>query len=105
MKLKRLRQIYHCSLLFLACFAMTLLLAACQNGNSGAVSNQPGAMKVAGSKPDTSNDVSSKPGAHIVFESMEHDFGKVMAGEKPETTFKFKNTGAATLVIDKVKGG
>jgi hypothetical protein len=37
--------------------------------------------------------------ASIVFTEYEHDFGKVIAGEKVAYTFSFKNRGNAPLVI------
>ena len=38
----------------------------------------------------------------IEFERTSHDFGKLIQGEKVSYTFKFKNTGKATLVISGV---
>lgn len=43
---------------------------------------------------DESND-----GPKISFETMEHDFGDIMEGEKVEYAFKFTNTGNKDLVI------
>jgi hypothetical protein len=39
----------------------------------------------------------------IAFEEKDFDFGKVEAGEKVEKTYKFRNTGDATLVVHKVR--
>ena len=39
----------------------------------------------------------------IVFESLEHDFGKIPVGEKVSYNFKFKNTGSGTLIIRSVE--
>jgi hypothetical protein len=36
------------------------------------------------------------------FEQVEHDFGKIIQGEKVTYSFKFKNTGNSDLVIAKV---
>ena len=36
------------------------------------------------------------------FAQVEHDFGKIIQGEKVSYSFKFKNTGGADLVIAKV---
>ncbi|MDD4847522.1 MAG: DUF1573 domain-containing protein [Bacteroidales bacterium] len=38
----------------------------------------------------------------ITFEKTEHDFGKVIRGEKVTYRFKFKNTGKAPLLISNV---
>ncbi|MFV0566022.1 MAG: DUF1573 domain-containing protein [Flavobacteriaceae bacterium] len=39
----------------------------------------------------------------IEFEEKEHDFGEIIKGTKVETTFKYKNTGEAPLVITNIK--
>ncbi|MCY7408726.1 MAG: DUF1573 domain-containing protein [Chitinophagales bacterium] len=39
----------------------------------------------------------------ITFEITEHDFGKIIEGEKKEYDFRFTNTGDAPLVISDVK--
>jgi hypothetical protein len=41
----------------------------------------------------------------IEFEQTHHDFGKLIQGEKVSFTYKFKNTGNATLVISSVIPG
>jgi hypothetical protein len=38
----------------------------------------------------------------MTFAQVEHDFGKIIQGEKVSYSFKFKNTGNADLVIAKV---
>lgn len=38
----------------------------------------------------------------MTFEKTEHDFGKIMCGEKVTYRFKFKNTGKAPLLISNV---
>jgi len=38
----------------------------------------------------------------IAFEKKSHDFGKLIQGEKVSFTFKFKNTGNASLVLSSV---
>ncbi|HOU30283.1 MAG TPA: DUF1573 domain-containing protein [Bacteroidales bacterium] len=45
---------------------------------------------------------SSSDTAVIEFEEYEHDFGKIIAGEKVATIFKFKNTGKGPLVLNSV---
>jgi hypothetical protein len=41
----------------------------------------------------------------LEFERTHHDFGKLIQGEKVSFTYKFKNTGNATLVISSVLPG
>ena len=41
----------------------------------------------------------------IVFDKLDHDFGKQVSGPLLETTFIFKNKGNAPLFIEKVKAG
>ena len=39
----------------------------------------------------------------ITFETTEHDFGKIIEGDKVDYDFKFTNTGEAPLIISEVK--
>lgn len=39
----------------------------------------------------------------IVFETTEHDFGRMLQGEKVSCTYKFKNEGDAALIISTVE--
>jgi hypothetical protein len=41
-------------------------------------------------------------GAHIKFDHVRHDFGKIEQGEVIDHIFKFENTGSDTLKINKV---
>ena len=41
--------------------------------------------------------------AEIVFETLEHDFGKIVEGSKVSYVFNFKNTGTGTLIISSVE--
>ncbi len=43
--------------------------------------------------------------AAAVFEKTTHDFGKVKTDTTINYTFNFKNTGTATLIIDRIKAG
>jgi hypothetical protein len=40
----------------------------------------------------------------IKFETEEHDFGRIVQGEKVSAAFKFKNTGKANLIISSAAG-
>jgi len=40
--------------------------------------------------------------AIIEFEEYEHDFGKIVAGEKVAAIFKFRNTGKGPLILNSV---
>ncbi len=71
------------------------LLSGCKSRNSGLsndVINNP--MSASG---DNNN-----PSPAIKFDVEEHDFGKIIAGEKVTFNFKFKNTGNADLLLTKV---
>jgi hypothetical protein len=61
---------------------------ACSCGNSG-----PGKISSGTSSADT---------AIISFSEYEHDFGKIVEGEKVSCTFTFENTGKGPVVISSV---
>jgi hypothetical protein len=52
--------------------------------------------------PNTNTAATTKLTA-IKFEELEHDFGKIKAGEVISHVFKFTNTGTEPLIIDNVK--
>lgn len=52
--------------------------------------------------PVSADGTQSHPAPAIQFTTNEHDFGKIVAGEKVTYNFKFKNTGTADLLITKV---
>jgi hypothetical protein len=54
------------------------------------------------SNPMSADGMQNNPAPVIKFEVAEHDFGKIVAGEKVTYNFKFKNTGTADLLITKV---
>ena len=43
--------------------------------------------------------------SYIVFSSSSHDFGRVKAESTLSHTFSFRNTGNATLVIERIRSG
>lgn len=53
--------------------------------------------------PNTaSGNTSAKDFAAITFAAVEHDFGKVIQGEKVTYAFKFENSGKADLIVSDV---
>jgi hypothetical protein len=53
--------------------------------------------------PNSANGNEDKSNLPVMtFAQVEHDFGKIIQGEKVSYSFKFKNTGNADLVIAKV---
>lgn len=44
------------------------------------------------------------PKTTVKFNEMEHDFGKIKAGDKVKYSFKFKNNGKEPLIINSAKG-
>ncbi|MEQ8768709.1 MAG: DUF1573 domain-containing protein [Planctomycetota bacterium] len=48
-------------------------------------------------------DAASGPPPSIVFESLEHDFGRIYQGEKREHTYQFVNEGEGDLIIKDVR--
>lgn len=76
----------------------TLIVFACNNKSK--TNGTPVDMI---NNPSTANNPTAEPSEHPVmtFEKMEHNFGDIMEGASVETTFKFKNTGKADLLIDR----
>jgi hypothetical protein len=76
-------------------------LQALENGGKGttsgistdqATTNPTPVVQPAETKPEG-------PMPTLVFERLEHDFGTIAEGQKVTHTYKFKNTGAAPLII------
>ncbi|WP_126248944.1 DUF1573 domain-containing protein [Chitinophaga rhizosphaerae] len=80
---------------FPAILAAVLALGACNNSQSGskAPADSPSVVKntPAGAKPV------------ISFEKQVHHFGKIVAGEVVEYSFKFKNIGGSDLLITRAE--
>jgi hypothetical protein len=72
----------------IASFVLLIFLIAACNSNSGK-------NNVSGN-----GDKSSAGNPEIVFREYEHDFGKVMEGEKVAYVFSFENKGTGSLVIN-----
>lgn len=75
-------------------FGMMLLAGCRQNGST--LSND------LVNNPISADGTSGQQGPVIKFDMAEHDFGKIIAGEKVTFNFRFKNTGNADLLITKV---
>lgn len=62
----------------------------------------PAAAAAADAAAAAAND--KLPKTTIKFNEMEHDFGKIKAGDKVKYSFKFKNSGKEPLIINSAKG-
>ena len=80
---------------FLILFIITISFIGCKKNNniSSDIVNNPASIE--NNKASTSNTV-------IKFETIEHDFGDIMEGEKVSYSFKFNNVGKDDLVITSV---
>lgn len=76
---------------YIVFFSFLIFISACEGFRQKSTSD------IREKKSD--NLVSSASAPEITFESIEHDFGKVHAGEKLGWYFKYKNTGSEPLVI------
>ncbi|MDQ3141276.1 MAG: DUF1573 domain-containing protein [Bacteroidota bacterium] len=103
------------NLLSLIALACIISLGACKNEKSGTEATE--ATDAAGTIPavvDVSNPAGTTgegtpvaptgPTTTVEYETMVHDYGEIMEGEKVKYEFKFKNTGSEPLVISDAKG-
>ena len=78
---------------------ITTFLLSC-NGSSGSDNRLPSSIV---HNPSTaSGEASDNNVAAISFATDEHDFGKVIQGEKVTYAFKFENTGTGDLIVSNV---
>lgn len=94
------------ALLLIAILTLSLL-AGCQEKKitSGDKTGR-GEIKPASKVDETAIDTETKlvkGGAKLEFESDVYDFGKLSPKDKAKGTFKFKNSGTATLLISRIK--
>lgn len=101
--------------LFLILFVAGFTLVACNN-ESGSTEESTTTEESATTEQEMSTDMidnsntaaetetASAPLTEITFDSYEHDFGQVTAGEVVEHTFVFTNTGENELIISDAKG-
>ncbi len=78
---------------FIAIFASVLALGACNSQNGSKAPSDAG----------TTVQDTSKGAPEITFDKQLHDFGKIVAGEVVEYSFKFKNTGGSDLLINRAE--
>lgn len=76
-----------------------LLAVSCNNGSQ---SNIPGDIVKNPNTADGNGDTSNLP--RFKFAEEQHDFGKIIQGEKVSYSFKFKNIGKSDLVITDAHG-
>ena len=72
-------------------------LFSCDNSGSGKLSTD-----VVGNTKTADADYDKSAGPRFQFEETEHNFGKLIQGEKVSYSFKFTNTGGADILINKV---
>jgi hypothetical protein len=81
-------------LLFLAAFSLVVLLSISCSSKHGNDSLPSDVVDNPASADGSNGDQSQ-----MSFETVEHDFGDIMQGEKVEFNYKFTNTGKSDLVI------
>ena len=91
------------------------VMANCSQENSGPAEATQGVLagssEAASVEQGTAGTDESQPGSteagkpRIAFAQKDFDFGKVETGEKIEHVYEFRNTGAGTLLIHKVRSG
>ncbi len=83
------------SLVFIIAIGFTLF--SCGNSGSGKLSTD-----VVGNTKSASADYDKSVGPRFQFEETEHNFGKLIQGERISYSFKFTNTGGSDILINKV---
>ncbi len=83
------------SLLFSLFFS--LLLISCDSGQEEVSTDLINIV------PSAENSIDKETLPILSFEELEHDFGKILEGEKVSYTFSFENTGKSPLVISQVE--
>lgn len=73
-------------IVLLSCVLVAIILSGCVNRNSK-------------NSSDSASKTNSTGTSEIIFTDYQHDFGKVMEGEKVSYTFTFENKGTSNLII------
>ena len=71
--------------------------SSCDNSGSGRLSTD-----VVGNTKSATADYDKSVGPRFQFEETEHNFGKLIQGEKVSYSFRFTNTGGSDILINKV---
>ena len=80
-----------------------VIFISCSNGSQqGKEENLSTDLVINNNNPDNPGD--SSKGPRFTFTEEEHDFGKVIQGEKVSYAFKFKNSGKSDLLITDARG-
>jgi hypothetical protein len=79
-----------------------LFVISCKNGNKNSEDQISADIVNNPNTADGKTDLSSLP--KFQFTEEEHDFGKIIQGEKVSWSFRFKNIGKSDMVISNVKG-
>jgi hypothetical protein len=82
---------------FVLIITISFSLFSCGNSGSGRLSTD-----VVGNSKTADADYDKSAGPRFQFEETEHDFGKLIQGERVSYSFKFTNTGGADILINKV---
>lgn len=83
---------------------ISFVIVSCGNNNS---TNEDGSINsdiVNNPATADSPEISEAKLPEFTFDHVEHDFGKVVNGEKVNHTFKFKNEGNSDLIISSASG-
>jgi hypothetical protein len=77
--------------------AIGFALFSCDNSGNNRISTD-----VVGNTKTAGTDYDPSAGPRFQFEETEHDFGKMIQGERVSYSFKFSNSGGADILINKV---
>ncbi|PLX10082.1 MAG: hypothetical protein C0598_11185 [Marinilabiliales bacterium] len=75
---------------------IAIAFTSCEN-NNGNISTD-----VVNNSKSAAGEVGNSEAPVMTFEQVEHDFGKIIQGEKVSYNFKFTNTGKSALLISRV---
>lgn len=82
---------------FIFLLALSIAFTGCNNEGSSKLGSD-----VVSNPKTADGTVDNSESARITFNKMQHDFGKILQGEKVKYSFKFTNTGGADLLISDV---
>jgi hypothetical protein len=82
---------------FVFIIAIGFMMFSCDNSGGNKLSTD-----VVDNTKTASGDYDKSAGPHFKFEETEHNFGKMIQGERVSYSFKFINDGGADILINKV---